>query len=175
MAFEYIHFIVSLLVLILVGFIGFAVKNLKGVTATLKNAFESMETSVQYVKAVQEIGKSLYDPNEIEKLVKLRIEAATSEIRAAAEKTIIVFNEKTLEALQHQLNQFGNELINEFGPFAMFVFAATTFLSPDYLDHVIQMASKEGNPKLLNEIVQLAQQVFAKEGYRLPVKIQGFH
>jgi hypothetical protein len=59
MAFEYIHFIVSLLVLILVGVIGFAVKNLKGVTATLKDAFESMKISAQYVKTVQEVSKSL--------------------------------------------------------------------------------------------------------------------
>ena len=173
MAFQYIHFIVSLLVLILVGFVGFAVKNLKGITATLKNAFDSMETSVQYVKAVQEIGKSLYDPNEIEKLVRIRIEVATSEIRAAAKENIVLYQKETLKTLRHEVDQLKNELQSDFDPLAMFVFVATTFLSPDYLDYTIRTASKKGNPELLEKIVQNARQAFAKEGYTLPVKIKG--
>jgi hypothetical protein len=187
MVFEYINFIVSLLILILVGFIGFAVKNLKGVTAALKDAFESMKISAQYVKAVQEIGKSLYDPYEIEKLIKLRVEAATSEIRAADEKNILLLKEirttdeknilllKDLQKdLQNQANQLKNELTRDFGPLATFVFGATTFLGPDYLDYIIRMASEGGDPELLKNIVQLAQRAFAEKGYKLPVKIEGF-
>lgn len=174
MAFQYIHFIVSLLVLVLVGFIGFAVKNLKGVTATLKNAFDSLETSVQYVKAVQEVGKSLYDPNEIEKLVRIRIEAATSEIRTTAKENIELNKKETLETLFAGMDKLKNGLESDFGPLLMFVFAATTFLSPDYLDYIIQTSSEVGNPELLKQTVQSAQLIFTKEGYTLPVKIKGF-
>jgi len=187
MIFEYIHFAVSVLVLILVGFIGFAVKNLKGVTRTLKDAFESMKTSVEYVRGVQEISKSLYDPREIEKLVKLRVEAATLEIRAEAEKSlalakeardaskeIVQFLQNLEKDLRNQTDQLKNGIMNDIAPLGMFVFSATTFLSPDYLDHTIKLASKQGSSELLMGIVHLAQQAFAEKGYKLPVKIEGF-
>ena len=74
-----------MLLLILVGFIAFAVKNLERVTQTLKDAFALMKISVEYVKEVQKVSEILYDPGEIEKFVKLRVEAATSEIRAEAD------------------------------------------------------------------------------------------
>lgn len=194
MAFQYVHFIVSLLVLILVGFIGFAVKNLMQVTASLKNVFDSMNTSAKYLKSVQEIAKSLYDPSEIEKIVNLRVEAATKEAQSIAEKGL-AFTEKfggeaedltaeikaikedfkKFEAKSRQeLNRFEKKFKSDFVPLAQFVFAATTVLPADYLDHTIRIASKEGNPELLNKIVQLAQEVFAKKGYKLPVKIEGF-
>jgi hypothetical protein len=54
------------------------------------------------------------------------------------------------------------------------VVAATTLLSPDHLDYIIEMASKEGNPEFLKSIIQRAEQTFAEKGYSLPVKIEGF-
>jgi hypothetical protein len=169
MIFEYIHFGISLLVLILVGLIGFAVKNLKGVTSTLKDALESMKISAEYVKAVQEISKSLYNPHEIENLVKLRVEKATFEIRTSAEKSLET-NKKKVKQL---LDELVNELWKDTYPLGLFVAVATTLLPQDYTNSIIQIiSSQEGNPKLMNQIVEITRKQFAEKGYELPVKLK---
>ncbi len=76
---EIVSIITGVGIWIYVFWIGKSVKNLKDTTEGLSNVFESMKTHAEYMQSIHNTAKSLYDPEEIKKLVTVKAELARVE------------------------------------------------------------------------------------------------
>lgn len=118
---EIVSIVTGVGIWIYVFWIGKSVKNLKDTTEGLSNVFESMKTHSEYMQSIHNTAKSLYDPEEIKKLVAVKAELARVEAsqqiealkqeyteiigeletgRANAEQTVIKLQEAQQEVIE---------------------------------------------------------------------------
>ncbi len=147
------------------------VKNLKSMTDSTKNIFDSMKTSSDYFKNVHETAQSLHDPTVLDNVVKLRVELKQEESKKvidSLQKEVEKVKEEHLKDKEHsekksevatkafnlceKIQKLNRELHetykNDVGALIVFIYFATNNLTKEQMNMFL---SDEKNQQLIKE------------------------
>jgi len=162
---------------IFVVWFGVSLKNLKSITDSLKGVFDSMKSSSEYLAKVQSTAQKLYDPDEVEKVVTLKVLARElefneslkqlrEEARREQESKIKLTAQQEAEKTQAVSERMEDTIEKMLKPFMIFSAHAALNLTDDEVNDILSKLddpeAKENVSSFLDELKKSIENALGK-------------